>query len=434
MTAPPANSDYELLTEHLGYPPVALIDDIINTVNVLADRALDSVERLLLSIPPQKLGFSSSSQGAGKKSKKGRSNATVDDNDQQQQLAPEEAAKREIENGTHQLETLLNASIDKNFDLFELYTMRNILSVRPNDQPYMRLAHYDGLDFGGATTAQQQRGHAPHVQPGGGGEGAVDPDRPTPASVTALRRKLQASQRLQAALEAERARNDVLLRRLRTVLGVRGDADDNDGDAEVKREDGTAQQQEGEGSSLSSSSRAPLKFLGEKGTLEDGGTDQPITTTAEFALSQLQALRALSTSLRTLQPDLGTLEDGNDAADATDDNDNEDGRGNNNNKTWRRQRAEYIEASSREYLERAGGLELGPRGEVRDGDWQGQGRGLGRDEVEGLERAAAALAAASGDAAGGGGGEDDDGGRRRPPASMSQGVAAAASEDAMDES
>ncbi|PHH67771.1 hypothetical protein CDD83_6425 [Cordyceps sp. RAO-2017] len=41
--------DYELLTEHFGYPPAALLDDIINTVNVLADRALDSVERLLLS-------------------------------------------------------------------------------------------------------------------------------------------------------------------------------------------------------------------------------------------------------------------------------------------------------------------------------------------------------------------------------------------------
>ncbi|KAL7806930.1 hypothetical protein V8C26DRAFT_415457, partial [Trichoderma gracile] len=52
-----SNSDYELLTEHFSYPPVSLLDDIINTVNVLADRALDSVERLLLSIPPHKLGF-----------------------------------------------------------------------------------------------------------------------------------------------------------------------------------------------------------------------------------------------------------------------------------------------------------------------------------------------------------------------------------------
>ena len=39
----------------------SLLDDIINTVNVLADRAIDSVEQLLISIPPQKLGFSNKS-------------------------------------------------------------------------------------------------------------------------------------------------------------------------------------------------------------------------------------------------------------------------------------------------------------------------------------------------------------------------------------
>ncbi|GJN68224.1 hypothetical protein PLIIFM63780_001596 [Purpureocillium lilacinum] len=429
MAAPAANSDYELLTEHLGYPPVALIDDIINTVNVLADRALDSVERLLLSIPPQKLGFSSSSiGGGGKKSKDLRCGtaavfAAENDNNgqvqqqQQQQLSPEEAAKREIENGTHQLETLLNASIDKNFDLFELYTMRNILSVRPDDQPYMRLAHYDGLDFSGAGTTTIQEGQGEQ----GRQQGGVDPDRPTSESVTALRRRLQASQRLQAALEAERARNDVLLRRLRGVLGVRDDDDDDD--APVKTEDAGAAQGEGDDQEPASSC-APLKFLSDKGTLEDGGTDQPVTTTAEFALSQLQALRALSTSLRTLLPDLGALDDDTAAAADADDNDNEDEQAAvKGSKTWRRQRAEYIEASSRKYLERAGGLELGPRGEVRDGDWQGQGRGLGREEVEGLERAAAVLASASASAAGGGVG--DDGG----PSGSTRG-----GDDAMDES
>ncbi|KAK4077615.1 hypothetical protein Purlil1_12295 [Purpureocillium lilacinum] len=429
MAAPAANSDYELLTEHLGYPPVALIDDIINTVNVLADRALDSVERLLLSIPPQKLGFSSSSIGGGSKKSKdlrcGTAAVFAAENDnngqvqqqQQQQLSPEEAAKREIENGTHQLETLLNASIDKNFDLFELYTMRNILSVRPDDQPYMRLAHYDGLDFSGAGTTTIQEGQGEQ----GRQQGGVDPDRPTSESVTALRRRLQASQRLQAALEAERARNDVLLRRLRGVLGVRDDDDDDD--APVKTEDAGAAQGEGDDQEPASSC-APLKFLSDKGTLEDGGTDQPVTTTAEFALSQLQALRALSTSLRTLLPDLGALDDDTAAAADADDNDNEDEQAAvKGSKTWRRQRAEYIEASSRKYLERAGGLELGPRGEVRDGDWQGQGRGLGREEVEGLERAAAVLASASASAAGGGVG--DDGG----PSGSTRG-----GDDAMDES
>ncbi|KAH7216558.1 Mis12 protein-domain-containing protein [Fusarium oxysporum] len=318
------NSDYELLTEHFGYPPVSLLDDIINTVNVLADRALDSVERLLLSIPPQSLGFSN--KHASK--------------DGTPALPPDEAAKLEIEHGTHQLETLLNASIDKNFDLFELYTMRNILTVRPDDQPYMRLAHYDGLDFSGS-------------------EG---PDRPTTESVTALRRRLHASQRLHTALESERARNDALLGKLRSVLGVVP--------GNVKAEEGQAQAPDG----------SAFGFLRDKTSLQAAGADKPIATTTEFTLSQLQALRALSTSLRTLLPDLGPTDADTSMEDAS-----------SSSRTWRRERVEYVEGASRKYLETARGLELGDQGEVRDGEWQGEGRKITRSDVEGLEQVAATL-------------------------------------------
>ncbi|RBQ67796.1 hypothetical protein FVER14953_09200 [Fusarium verticillioides] len=318
------NSDYELLTEHFGYPPVSLLDDIINTVNVLADRALDSVERLLLSIPPQSLGFSN--KHASK--------------DGTPALPPDEAAKLEIEHGTHQLETLLNASIDKNFDLFELYTMRNILTVRPDDQPYMRLAHYEGLDFSGS-------------------EGS---DRPTTESVTALRRRLHASQRLHTALESERARNDALLGKLRSVLGVVP--------GNVKAEEGQAQAPDG----------SAFGFLRDKASLEAAGADKPIATTTEFTLSQLQALRALSTSLRTLLPDLGPTDADTSMEDAS-----------SSSRTWRRERVEYVEGASRKYLESARGLELGDRGEVRDGEWQGEGRKITRSDVEGLEQVAAML-------------------------------------------
>ncbi|KAG5752582.1 hypothetical protein H9Q72_001144 [Fusarium xylarioides] len=318
------NSDYELLTEHFGYPPVSLLDDIINTVNVLADRALDSVERLLLSIPPQSLGFSS--KHASK--------------DGTPALPPDEAAKLEIEHGTHQLETLLNASIDKNFDLFELYTMRNILTVRPDDQPYMRLAHYEGLDFSGS-------------------EG---PDRPTTESVTALQRRLHASQRLHTALESERARNEALLGKLRSVLGVVP--------GNVKAEEGQAQAPDG----------SAFGFLRDKASLQAAGADKPIATTTEFTLSQLQALRALSTSLRTLLPDLGPTDADTSMEDAS-----------SSSRTWRRERVEYVEGASRKYLETARGLELGDQGEVRDGEWQGEGRKITRSDVEGLEQVAAML-------------------------------------------
>ncbi|KAM4062203.1 mis12 protein [Hirsutella rhossiliensis] len=375
------SSDYELLTEHFSYPPVSLLDDIINTVNVLADRALDSVERLLLSIPPNKLGFPQKSRRNG--------DATPADDDD-----AAAAAKREIENGTHQLETLLNASIDKNFDLFELYTMRNILTVRPQDRPYMRLAHYDGLDLPLASS------HSPQHQV----------DRPTVESVTALRRRLQASQKLHVALEAERVRNDALLRKLKALLGLRDQAE---GEGDVKKEDRGARDE---------LQPSPFGFLGDKGNLTDGGSEQPITTTTEFALSQLQALRSLSVSLRTLLPDLGTADpatgqesDGDDDDEAVAAASNKQQRASSDkphSKSWRRERAEYIEASSRKYLERVGGLELGPRGDVRDGEWPGEGRRLTRDEVDGLERTAAVLGG------GGGGGTGGLGERRRAEDAM----------------
>lgn len=206
--------------------------------------------------------------------------------------------------------------------------MRNILTVKPDDQPFMRLSHYDGLDF------------------------SATPDRPTGESVTALRRRVQASQKLHVALEAERAKNDALLGKLRAALGAKGQ--------DVKMEQDVEDQ-------------GAFAFLNNKGGLEEGGSENPITTTAEFTLSQLQALRALSQSLRTILPDLGS-------ADAEPDNDSE------GKKTWRRERVEYVEGSTRKYLENARGLELGAQGEVRDGEWQNEGRKFTRGEVEGLEQ------------------------------------------------
>lgn len=49
----------------------------------------------------------------------------------------------EIENGVHQLETLLESTVDKAFDQFEIYTLRNILTIPDNLAPWMRLGHYE---------------------------------------------------------------------------------------------------------------------------------------------------------------------------------------------------------------------------------------------------------------------------------------------------
>lgn len=127
----------------------SLIDDIINSINILAERALNSVEQGLLNAPPATLGFKPPKASS-------RKNA-----DAQQQLDPAEAAKTEIESGTHQLETLLCTSIDRNFDKFEIYVLRNILCVRPPDvRNWMRLSHYEGLDLSPPSSMLTYSGHA----------------------------------------------------------------------------------------------------------------------------------------------------------------------------------------------------------------------------------------------------------------------------------
>lgn len=242
--------------------------------------------------------------------------------------------------------------------------MRNILSFRPNEpKEWLRLGHYEGLDFDALE-----------------GEGE---DRASVEGVRRLRRRLQASQQLNVMLHAERARNEGLLGELRGLLGGGG-----------KEKEGVAKIEPGveEGGDSEERERPPLAFLRDQRSLRGGGTEKPLETTTAFTLSQMQALRELSRSLRSLLPGLGG--DGGDEDEEMEDED----RG----KSWRRERIEFVETQTRKHLEQARGLELGPDGEVRDGEWQGEGRGLAKDEVEGLERVVAMLDAGAQDEDGNG--------------------------------
>ncbi|SPO04516.1 related to MTW1 Determining metaphase spindle length [Cephalotrichum gorgonifer] len=328
-------TDVGLLTEHFGYPPVSLLDDIINSINILAESALESIEKFLLSHPPKSLGFREPKPSSATSS------------------APSaaEAARFEIDNGTHQLETLLCSSVDRTFDIFELYVMRNLLCVSPQDRNWIRLRHYEGLDFDRV------------VREGVAGSGSS----PSVESVEELWGRVRASQRLNLALRAERAKNEALLRKLRGVLG-----EPSAGAGGV----GAGEEQEKE--------KAPLAFLAELGSLTEGGSKAPIETTTAFALSQLQALRSLSASLKNMTPDLLAMAEDAAAAEG-------EGGGGPGEKSWRRERVEYVESQTRKHLEHARGLELGPQGEVRDGEWQGGGRAFARREVEALEKVGAAL-------------------------------------------
>ena len=215
--------------------------------------------------------------------------------------------------------------------------MRNLLCVSPRDRDWIRLRHYEGLDFEKV------------VRDGVAGAGGVSVE-----GVGELWGRVRASQRLNLMLRAEKAKNAALLRVLRRVLGE-------------------GEQQDGGG-------RAPLGFLKELGSLTEGATKAPIETTTAFALSQLQALRSLSTSLNNMAPDLAALESEREAPD--------DGAG---RKSWRRERVEYVEGQARKHLEDARGLELGAQGAVRDGEWQGEGRKFSRSEVQALEAVSEAL-------------------------------------------
>ncbi|KAE8451199.1 hypothetical protein EG329_004363 [Mollisiaceae sp. DMI_Dod_QoI] len=307
-----ATSDVTLLTEHFTYRPTALIDDIVNSINVLAFKATEAVERGLLGANPSDLGFkippptTSEGQEAGK--------------------AIAEAAKHEIENGVHQLETLLEAKIDKNFDRLEIYALRNILSVPPEVRDWVRLSHYEGLSF------------------------THDKDAPNTESVTLLRRKLRETQKLHVLLRAEKARNEATIKALKAlVLNQAAKKEDVDGEM-----------------------YPAFAFLQNKGELMGDGK-QPVTTTTEFTLSQVPGLKSL---LDGLEPRLEELASGK----------GKGGLVGEDQKSWRRERLEFIEKETRRHMENVRGLELGELGEVRDGEWQGEGRKLGKGEVEDLER------------------------------------------------
>ena len=188
----------------------------------------------------------------------------------------------------------------------------------------MKLGHHEGVDF------------------------VVGDDAPTTESIRLQKRKLRETQKLHALLEAETARNDATISALRALLSNQGMKKESD--------DETAAME------------PPFAFLQKKGDLTGDGK-LPISTTTSFALSQLPALKSL---LQDLQPRLKELKSGGQVGEGQ--------------KSWRRERLEFIEKETRRHLENVRGLELGEQGEVRDGEWQGEGRKLAKGEVEDLEK------------------------------------------------
>lgn len=107
-----------LVTEHLTFAPLSLVDDIINTANALLYKAVNAMEQLFTNLPAQ--------------------------------VIPDE----EVETGIHKFETLLENAVDRNFDAMELFVLRNIVNIPDDLIGWVQLRHHVGLDFGSDDSAE----------------------------------------------------------------------------------------------------------------------------------------------------------------------------------------------------------------------------------------------------------------------------------------
>ncbi|WPH03536.1 Hypothetical protein R9X50_00641600 [Acrodontium crateriforme] len=306
-----------LLTEHFRYTPLTLLDDIINTVNELIFRGVNAVEEGLSNAPAAALGFTLPAATKALTSPHKHHDAL------------EDVKTNEIEHGIVQLESLLNATVDKDFDKFEIYTLRNILAVGHEDEglaKWVRLEHYRNLDMDGAQTS------------------------PGPDAVQMQRRKLRETRKLNLMLKEEEARNAAVLKQLNSLVAAQ-----NEG-----------RKSEGEGTQQTS----PFAFLTRSEHVSRTSTSQPLTNNVKYALSQLPALRQLLAELKesvlTLPNARHAREDENSAA---------------------AKRRRYLDSQARQAMERRG-VTVDEAGKMAAGV---AGRRIGREEVEGLEAVVQAL-------------------------------------------
>ncbi|KAL4970287.1 MIND complex subunit MTW1 [Aspergillus stella-maris] len=314
-----------LLTEHFSYTPLSLIDDIINSINNLIYQAISSLESGLLSTPAERLGFAHANNGS-----------TIPDTDEDGNVVYPEA-QLELENGLHQLETLLEATVDKAFDKFEIFVLRNIFRVPDDLMGWIRLKHYENISL------------------------HPSPDAPTIDTILALRQKLQETKKLNQTLKQESARNEVIIAQLKAILSASQTSEE-----ETKDENQPARTSENKGLSLSFLTTSAVAQQLRVGVASGSNAQHtPLTTKTAFILSQLPALQALLTELRpklAAMPKSGLANDKESKPD---------------------ERRDYIEGRIRLHLERSGQLPVGNDGHPAVG-----GRKLDISEAQALEAVA----------------------------------------------
>lgn len=188
---------------------------------------------------------------------------------------------------------------------------------------------------------------------------ADDPDRPTVDGVNHLRRKFQASQRLNHALNVEKVRNENLLKELRAA-------------SESARPGAAAK------------TALWLGFLQRQRDLTRMDPKAPLTTATAFSVSQLSTLQSLSTSLSSILNNY-TIENAGKHEPYEHRN------------SWRQERLQYVERNVRGHLEILGGHKLAVEGRLNSEEGQSFGRVHDRAELEALEKVAATVAASTRD-------------------------------------
>lgn len=119
----PPNVPSVLLPEILGFVPQYLLDDIINIANEASQQTVDAMEGFLLHWAE-----------ANHKSQVPSSSSSID-----------LKVAQDIEQGLVAFQTLLESHVDIAFDLFEVWSLRNIFAV-PADLPIVA-PHQADLDL-----------------------------------------------------------------------------------------------------------------------------------------------------------------------------------------------------------------------------------------------------------------------------------------------
>ncbi|KAF3288260.1 hypothetical protein TWF970_005341 [Orbilia oligospora] len=296
-----------LITEHLTFTPLEVVDDIINAANESVYGTVQQLENYLRSSGPSALGYVAE--------------GSIAETDEDGKELFDDVAMNEIQQGLHMLEMLMESKVDKAYDQFEVYVLRNIFSVPPDIRDWMRLRHHDNINLIKATS--------------------INPEKDvTPESLAQTRRQLQETTALHRFLKADVSRNDKVLRSLRSLLNP------------------------------TSTDDSPLAFL-----LDPNSTANDIKSfgeDTEFAAVQVKELHRVVAELKKQAIDVFGENGEGDAMDL-----DAPVSGGLREKQWNR--ALYVEKMSRRHLEKARGLSLTDEGALKSG---GDLLGIKKSELE----------------------------------------------------